>query len=220
LLREIALLTRAIVPCECGRNHRTFDNVAEQYAFAVASLTLANEPPHRVDAAELLPEMTAVLRAAAPHRDCEVASRKRKLDARPRAAEGVVSRSGDVTHLRAEFSRRPQPALLDQAEMADLTGVPLETVKRLARFRGATARRLHLAALKTATLEVVLCALAGNSRDEIARYLGISPATVRRRLITALSGGGRLKARLHSAVDRGVRTPSAPSPSGPTARSG
>jgi DNA-binding CsgD family transcriptional regulator len=55
--------------------------------------------------------------------------------------------------------------------------------------RAAARRGYHdrLDVLRTLTLEVALCAIAGDSVGETARYLELSPATVRRHIALALA---------------------------------
>jgi DNA-binding CsgD family transcriptional regulator len=48
----------------------------------------------------------------------------------------------------------------------------------------------RLDVLRTLTLEVALCAIEGDSAAQIARFLGRSPATVRRHLETARAALG------------------------------
>jgi DNA-binding NarL/FixJ family response regulator len=45
----------------------------------------------------------------------------------------------------------------------------------------------RLDVLRTLTLEVALCAIAGDSVGEIARYLELAPATVRRHIALAVA---------------------------------
>jgi DNA-binding NarL/FixJ family response regulator len=57
------------------------------------------------------------------------------------------------------------------------------------RTRRAASRGYHerLDVLRTLTLQVALCAIAGDSVGEIARYLELAPATVRRHVALAVA---------------------------------